>query len=70
MPTKANRPCNHLVDRPEYRSMQHSLTCSPDTSVGDAAAKMSSMRLSTDVDFIWSSNLVRYNLVLLQKAIE
>jgi CBS domain-containing protein len=41
MPAKADRPGNRLMDRPEYRSKQHPLTCSPDTSVFDAVAMMS-----------------------------
>ena len=41
MPEKADRPGNRLMDRPEYRSKQQPLTCSPDTSVFDAAVKMS-----------------------------
>jgi CBS domain-containing protein len=41
MPDKADRPGYRLMDRPEYRSKQHPLTCSPDTSVFDAVVKMS-----------------------------
>lgn len=41
MPDKADRPGNRLMDRPEYRSKQQPLTCSPDTSVFDAVEKMS-----------------------------
>ena len=41
MPNKADRPGNRLMDRPEYRSKQQPLTCSPDTNVFDAVAKMS-----------------------------
>ncbi|MFT4706755.1 MAG: CBS domain-containing protein [Reinekea sp.] len=41
MPEKAERPGNRLMDRPEYRSKQQPLTCSPDTSVFDAVTKMS-----------------------------
>lgn len=40
MPQKANRPGNRLMDRPEYRSKQHPLACSPDTSVFDAVTQM------------------------------
>jgi CBS domain-containing protein len=41
MPEQANRPGNRLMDRPEYRSKQQPLTCSPETSVFDAVSKMS-----------------------------
>lgn len=41
MPEKAKRPGNRLMDRPEYRSKQQPLTCSPETSVFDAVSKMS-----------------------------
>lgn len=41
MPAQANRPGNRLMDRPEYRSKQQPLTCSPDTSAFDAVVKMS-----------------------------
>jgi CBS domain-containing protein len=41
MPEKADRPGNRLMDRPEYRSKQQPLTCSPETSVFDAVTKMS-----------------------------
>jgi CBS domain-containing protein len=40
MPTEAQRPGNRLMDRPEYASKQHPLTCAPDTSVFDAVSKM------------------------------
>ena len=41
MPEKADRPGNRLMDRPEYSSKQHPLTCSPNTSVFDAVSRMS-----------------------------
>jgi CBS domain-containing protein len=41
MPDKVNRPGNRLMDRPEYKSKQQPLTCSPDTSVFDAITAMS-----------------------------
>lgn len=40
MPNPADRPGSRLMDRPEYRSKQRPLTCSPDTSVFDAITKM------------------------------
>ena len=41
MPTKADRPGNRLMDRPEYRLKQQPLTCAPDTTVFDAVVSMS-----------------------------
>ncbi len=41
MPTKADRPGNRLMDRPEYRLKQQPLTCSSDTSVFEAVLAMS-----------------------------
>ncbi|SFL72532.1 CBS domain-containing protein [Loktanella salsilacus] len=40
MPETAVRTGSRLMDRPEYRSKQQPLTCSPDTSVFDAVTKM------------------------------
>ena len=41
MPTKADRPGNRLMDRPEYRLKQQPLTCSADTSVFETVLEMS-----------------------------
>jgi CBS domain-containing protein len=40
MPDKVSRPGNRLMDRPEYRSKQNPLTCSPSTTVFDAVLRM------------------------------
>ena len=41
MPTKADRPGNRLMDRPEYRLKQQPLTCSANTSAFEAVLAMS-----------------------------
>ncbi|AGI68358.1 hypothetical protein OAN307_c27830 [Octadecabacter antarcticus 307] len=41
MPDRVSRPGNRLMDRPEYKSKQRPLTCSPDTSIFDAVTSMS-----------------------------
>lgn len=49
MPDRAERPGNRLMDRPEYKSKQMPLTCSPDTSVFDAVIKMKEKRFGAVV---------------------
>lgn len=41
MPDRVSRPGNRLMDRPEYKSKQRPLTCSPYTSIFDAVTSMS-----------------------------